>query len=175
MRYCHIISGMEAGHLVRNIWRHVNARRRRMLFWDIAVSNKEDLFARCLSQADVAGLGMSAGQTVGLAWVIRQGNSGSIHMTAWCDGATARIIGKMFLRKLAKLGYSSLLAVLPVPFRHIRRYVADIGFERAGVLPGGAPLAAWGRYADAELWVWKAGAVPPMPATFALVAYECEN
>lgn len=139
---CRLLSGQEAAALAPAIWAHLDARRRRMLFWDVPPERREALLSQHLGMADVAGLALVDGVPAGLSWVLRQGDSGLIHMTYWKDGDSAREIGRLFLDQLAERGYRSLLAVLPVPFRHIRRYVADIGFRRIGILPGGAPLAA---------------------------------
>lgn len=157
-----VVTGSEAACLLPQVWPMLDVKRRDMLLWDVAPQLKARLFPKYLAAADVACLVWCDGQVVGLAWVFGMGRHtrcGVIHMTFWGEAEEARVLGRAFLQRFARDGWQSVLAMLPVPFRHMRRYVADIGMTCMGRLPGACVLAGHNnRVCAGEFWKWEAQA-----------------
>ena len=93
---------------------------------------------------------------LGIAWImpLTQGSRcGLIHMACAGEAWQAEAFGRWWLRDVLPEHYDSLLAFLPVAFRHVRRVVEALDFYVVTRIPGGACLTMRNnRITDAVLY-----------------------
>ncbi len=71
------------------------------------------------------------------------GKSGLAHFCYFRAGLATRAgLAREWLLMLRDGGMQSLVGLTPAPFRHALRFAQDMGFRRAGVVPGACVLAA---------------------------------
>ncbi|MBQ9536604.1 MAG: hypothetical protein IJU79_02315 [Desulfovibrionaceae bacterium] len=137
------LTGSQAALLVPQLWHGLTPHRRRYMVWDAADQHGPETLARFVSLANVACAAWVNGQFLGLAWVIPLtygSRCGLIHMASTGPRWQSEAIGNIWIRDVLPYHYDSLLAFLPVAFRHIRAMIEDMGFVRISTIPGAACL-----------------------------------
>ena len=150
-----LCSGSQAALFVPQLWQRLTPRRRRYMVWDSGPAHGEAALRWFVAQADHALVAWMDGDILGLAWVqplVRGARSCLLHMANVGGREPALSLGRAWLNTELPLLYDSLLAFLPVPFRHVRVLVEALDFKVVAVLPGGACLSMrGGRLVDAVL------------------------
>ena len=151
-----IMSGSQAALLVPQLWVALPPKRRRYMVWDSGKSHGPDTLARFIGFATTACVGWVNGTLLGISWVIPLAvgsRCGLIHLACTGPRWQAEAIGNVWLRDVLPSEFDSLLAFLPVGFRHIRAMIEAMGFESIAHIPGGACLTMRGnRITDAILY-----------------------
>lgn len=149
-----IMSGCVAACLAPQIWTAMGARERRIMLWDLAPERRAGLFPDALRAASVAGLAWERGALCGLAWIVPLSPGSRCGLIHFCflRRAGAEAVARRFLDSVRRSGrFDSLLAVLPVVYRHARSFALGLGFADLGALPGACWLAAQSRAVDGVL------------------------
>lgn len=142
-----ILTGHQAALLVPDLWFDLTAQRRRYMVWDSGAKHGPHTLAKFVALANTACAAWVNDEFLGIAWVIplAQGSRcGLIHMACTGPRWQAEAIGNAWFKDVLPKFYDSLLAFLPLPFRHIRAMAEDMGFKQVTTIPGGACLTMRG-------------------------------
>lgn len=138
-----LLTGPQAALHVPLLWDALTPQRRRYAVWDAGKHHGPTILSQLVSLGNIACAAWLDGSLLGIAWVIPvcQGSRcGLIHMLSTGERWQAEAIGNVWIRNVVTHYYDSLLAFLPVPFRHIRSMIEDMGFREISRLPGGSCL-----------------------------------
>lgn len=151
-----LLSGSQASALVPLLWQALTPQRRLYMVWDSGHLHGPDTLARFVGLASQAVAAWVNDQFLGISWVIPlapKSRCGLIHLGCTGPRWQAEAIGRVWIRDVLPDYFDCLLAFLPVPFRHIRAMIQDMGFREISLIPGGACLTMRGdRIVDALLY-----------------------
>ena len=126
----------------------------RAMLWDVAEAQRERLFADVLAAAEVYEARRGE-ETVAYAWLVPVAPDVPVAMAHFCGGSYDETLdaGRQLCELLRGYGlYTSLLGVIPWPYRHARRLVRELGFQEMRV-PGMCNLPSRGRVVAGALVV----------------------
>lgn len=141
------LSGQQAALLVPQLWAALSPQRRRYVVWDAANLHGPSALAKIVALGNVSIAAWVNGAILGIAWVIplcTGSRCGLIHMACTGPRYQAEAIGNAWLSQVLPRHYDSLLAFLPLNFRHIRAMIEAMGFRIISRIPGGACLTMRG-------------------------------
>lgn len=150
-----VISGPQAACLAPWLWDALGRGRvRDALLWDVEPQDRREFFGMSLHRATLAGVAFGrTSDLAGLAWVIPllgggsgSGGCGVIHI-GMVEQRYRMDICTAFLEQ-ARGHFASLLALVPVPYRHIRALARELGFVDMGRVFRACCLAGRGRLVD---------------------------
>ncbi|MBQ9452368.1 MAG: hypothetical protein IJU65_03625 [Desulfovibrio sp.] len=151
-----LLSGSQAALLVPDLWQALPPQRRRYMVWDAGHLQGPEMLRRFVGLANHAVAGWVDGQFLGIAWIMpltTGSRCGLIHMACTGEAWQAVAFGRWWLREILPKHYDSLLAFLPVAFRHVRHIVEELAFHVVTRIPGGACLTMRNnRITDAVLY-----------------------
>ncbi len=149
-----LLSGPEAAVWAGHLWTALGSRVRRVLLWDAPEDRKAGLFAECLRRSALVGIARHGDALEALAWMAALGPGSRCGVMHFAFVRTCAALGTAcdFLDRADAAGcFDTLLALLPVPFRHARNFARNCGFHDLARLPGACFLAAHGRVVDGVL------------------------
>ncbi len=138
-----LLTGSQAALLVPSLWETLTPQRRRYAVWDAGKHHGPTMLRQLVGLGNIACAAWLGGELLGIAWIIPlcQGSRcGLIHMLSTGPRWQSETIGNVWIRNVVPHYYDSLLAFLPVSFRHIRSMIEDMGFREISRLPGGSCL-----------------------------------
>lgn len=143
-------SGNQAASLAPLVWSALGARGQRAILWDVDPEHRTALFVQALRRAELVHLAWDR-QTNALysvVWIVplmADSRCGVLHFCC-TRHAPARALAEDFLCQPELVQrFDSLMGFVPVPYRHARRFAADVGFEELGIFPGACWMAAQGK------------------------------
>lgn len=139
---------------IARFWARLGPKRQAVCAWDVEEGQRLQELTEALESFGCLPFRGEDGEIYLLAWIRPLGPEAATGLIHFANAGTrdeALTCWPAVRDYARRLGFTCLLAWLPVCFRHARAFARDIGFRNCCRLPRAAWLASRGRCGDAEM------------------------
>lgn len=151
-----LMPGPDAAGYARLLFAGMDARFRKMLFWDFPDDKRGQALAKACQISWLCGVALCGREPLAMTWLVPLSTGASavnIHFAFSRPSPHAVDLGLLFLADLRMRNISRFVCIIPRPFRHARAYARRLGFSPLCMIPQACGVAGRGVHAGELLYL----------------------